>query len=162
MLSLSTIAVNWKNRADLKVLFKNKSRLSETQFADLIDSTLNKKEDKFSGVWQEGRTYSPGDVVYYQGVLWEVQGKTEICAKPNEPPGTGSNWKSYVKDLEQKVNKLEQNLTTLNTAFTEYKQQMELRLDKLLKYITLLSLGVAIALLWLVIESIYQLFKFAA
>ncbi|BCL33735.1 carbohydrate-binding protein [Nostoc sp. MS1] len=162
MLSLSTIATSLKNRYDLKILFKNKSRLSETQFADLIDSTLNKKEDKFYGVWQKGRTYSPGDVVYYQGVLWEVQAATEICAKDNEEPGTCSNWKSHVNELEQKVNKLDKNLTTLNTAFTTYQQQMELRLDKLLKYITLLSLGVAIALLWLVIESIDYLFSFAA
>jgi hypothetical protein len=161
MLSLSTLAMTLRNRNELKSLFKNKSRLSETQFADLIDSTLNKQEDKFHGVWQEGRTYSPGDVVYYKGRLWEMQAKTDICAKKDEPPGTGANWKSHLQELEQKVNTIEQNLATLNKDFTEYKQQMELRLDKLLKYVTLLSLGVAIALLWLVGGSIYQLFSLA-
>jgi hypothetical protein len=149
MLSLSTLAMTLINRQELKSLFKNKSRLSEAQFADLIDSTLNKQDDKFHGVWQEGRTYRQGDVVYYQGKLWEVQAEKDICAKKDEPPGIGSNWKSHLQELAQKVNTIEQNLATLNKEFTEYQQQMELRLDKLLKYLTLLTLGVAIALVWL-------------
>ncbi|MDZ8055895.1 MAG: carbohydrate-binding protein [Aulosira sp. ZfuVER01] len=159
MLTLSTIAVTLRNRAELKGLFKNKSRLSESQFAELIDSTLNKKDDKFHGVWQEGRTYSKGDVVYYEGALWEVQAATEICAKKDEPPGTGSNWKSHLKELEQKVNTIEQDLKNLSKEFTEYKQQMELSLKQLLKYLTFLTLGVAIALVWLFGGAIYDLFS---
>jgi hypothetical protein len=159
MLTLSTLAMTLRNRNELKSLFKNKSRLSEAQFAELIDSNLNKKDDKFHGVWQEGRTYTPGDVVYYQGVLWEVQAATDICAQKDAPPGTASEWKSHLRNLEDKVTTIEQNLATLNQEFSDYKQQMELRLDKLLKFVSLLTLGVAIAILWLVGESIYQLFS---
>ena len=42
--------------------------------------------------------------------------------------------------------------------FTEYKQQMELRWEQLLKYLTLLTLGIAIALVWLFGGAIYHLF----
>ncbi|OUL35159.1 carbohydrate-binding protein [Nostoc sp. 106C] len=159
MLTLSTIAMTLRNRTELKSLFKNKSRLSESQFAELIDSTLNKHDDKFYGLWQDGRTYQKGDIVYYQGALWEMQAEKEICAKKDAPPGTGSDWKSLLKELEQKVNTIEQNLEKLGKEFAEYKQQMELRLEKLLKYLTFLTLGIAIALVWLFGGAIYQLFS---
>ncbi|MFN6570940.1 carbohydrate-binding protein [Dendronalium sp. ChiSLP03b] len=158
MFTISNDANVLRNRNELKSLFKNKSRLSETHFAELINSMLNKQDDRFHGLWQEGRTYRKGDVVYYQGALWEMQAETEICANEDEAPGTGSQWKSLLKELEQKVNQLQHDLAALTKAFTEYQEQMKLHLRQLVRYITLLTLGLAIAFVWLLVGSTHHIF----
>jgi hypothetical protein len=157
MVSTSVDKTTLKNRNELKSLFKNNSHLSASHFAELITSLLNKKEDKFHGVWKPGQAYQKGDVVHYKGVLWEMIAHQEICAKDGEEPGKSDNWKSQLRELEQKVDKIRLDLETLSKEFTEYKQQMELRWQQLLKYITLLSLGIAIALVWLIGGAIYHL-----
>ncbi|PAX56954.1 carbohydrate-binding protein [Brunnivagina elsteri] len=158
MLSTSVNTTNLKNRNELKSLFKNNTHLSASHFAELIISLLNKKEDKFHGVWKPGQSYQKGDVVHYQGVLWEMITDQEICAKDGEEPHKNHNWKSQLRELEQKVDKIRLDLETLSKEFTEYKQQMDLRWQQLLKYLTLLSLGIAIALVWLFSSAIYHLF----
>ena len=86
-----------RNRNELKSLFKNNSKLSEEHFAALIESLLNKCEDKFYGVWKAGQSYRKGDVVIYQGALWEMTSDSEICGKPSEPPSKDNhNWKSLI------------------------------------------------------------------
>jgi hypothetical protein len=157
MATISTDSMTLKNRTELKSLFKNKSYLSASHFAELIDSLLNKRDDQFHGVWKPGQTYQKGDVVYYEGALWEMKAENEICAKDGEEPGKGDKWKSRLKELEQKVDKIQHDLEALSKEFTEYKQRMELRLQQLLRYLTLLTLGVAIALVWLFGGSIYHL-----
>ncbi|MDJ0620111.1 MAG: carbohydrate-binding protein [Calothrix sp. MO_192.B10] len=147
-----------KNRNELKSLFKNNTHLSASHFAELITSLVNKKEDKFHGVWKPGQTYQKGDVVYYQRTLWEMIDDKEICAKGGEEPDKNDKWKSRLGELEQKVDKIQQDLEALRKEFTEYKQQMDLRWQQLQKYITSLALGVAIAIVWLFGSAIYHLF----
>lgn len=147
-----------RNRNELKSLFKNNTHLSVTHFHELITSLLNKKEDKFHGVWKAGKTYQKGDVVYYDGALWEMMHGQEICAKESEEPDKNDNWKSSLRELEEKVNTIQQDLLSLNNGFNEYKQQMDIRWEKLLQYLTLLSFGIAIALVWLFAGAIYHLF----
>ncbi|NJP11789.1 MAG: carbohydrate-binding protein [Cyanobacteria bacterium CRU_2_1] len=142
-----------RKRNELKSLFKNKSRLSEAHFAELIDAMLNKRDDQFHGVWKPGQTYQKGDVVYYDRALWEMQTETEICAKDGQQPGIGSDWKSLLKELEQKVDKLQQELDALRKEFNDYKQSIERRLQLLAKFIPILFLGLAIAFIWLFGES---------
>ncbi|MDZ7962278.1 MAG: carbohydrate-binding protein [Aulosira sp. DedQUE10] len=146
-----------RSRNELKSFFKNKSHLSETHFAELINSMLNKRDDQFHGLWQEGKTYRQGDVVYYQGALWEMQSTAEICAHEDEAPGKGDQWKSLLKELEQKVNQLQHDLAALSKAFTEYQEQMKIRLHQFLRYITLLTLGLAIAFVWLFIGATHHI-----
>ena len=162
MATISTDTMTLKNRTELKSLFQNKSYLSASHFAELITSLLNKKDDQFYGVWKPGQTYQKGDVVYYEGALWEMKAEKEICAQDGQQPGKSADWKSRLQELEQKVDKIQHDLETLSKEFTEYKQQMELRLQQLLRYITLLTLGIAIALVWLFAGSIYHLFTGAA
>ena len=153
--------ITLKNRNELKSLFKNNTHLSASHFAELITSLLNKKEDKFHGVWQPGQTYQQGDVVYYQRTLWEMTDEKGSCAKAGEEPDKNDKWTSRLQELEQKVHTVEENLQALNQEFTDYKQQMESRWQELRKYITLLTLGIAIALVWLFGGAIYQLFAAA-
>lgn len=155
MVSISANTMPLKQRTELKSLFKNKTHLSASHFAELIDSLLNKRDDKFHGVWKPGQTYKKGDVVYYDGSLWEMKAENEICAKEEHKPDKSDDWKSPLKEI---VDKNQQELQTLRKEFTEYKQQMELRLKQLLGYITLLTLGAAIAFVWFFFGSIFQLF----
>ena len=86
-----------RSRTELKQLFQNDSRLSEQHFIALIDALLNKRDDKFHGVWQPGRTYCPGDVVIYDGALWIMAGEGEICATAEEPPSRDHpDWDSLI------------------------------------------------------------------
>jgi len=86
-----------RSRTELKSFFQNNSRLSERHFVELIDSMLNKRDDKFYGVWQSGRTYCPGDVVIYAGSLWIVSGEGEICSTSDEPPSRENpDWESLI------------------------------------------------------------------
>ncbi len=88
------------NRQKLKDLFHNKSQLSATHFAELIDAALVRQDDKFHGLWRAGQVYRTGDVVVYQRQLWEMVGETEICAKSNEMPSEKqpNSWKSFTDD----------------------------------------------------------------
>ncbi len=156
--------ITLKNRDELKSLFKNNTHLSASHFAELITSLLNKKEDKFHGVWKAGQTYQKGDVVYYQHTLWEMTDDDDtdddkgICAKEGEEPDQNTKWTSRLRVLEEKVDTIRLDLDAFGKEFTEYKQQMELRWEQLLKYLTLLTLGIAIALVWLFGGAIYHLF----
>lgn len=85
------------SRNELKSYFQNNSRLSADDFVRLIDSMLNKRDDKFHGLWRSGRTYCPGDVVLYDESLWILDGQGEICSSRDNPPGRESDtWKSLI------------------------------------------------------------------
>lgn len=158
MVSISANTMLQRNRTELKSLFQNKTHLSASHFAELINSLLNQHDDQFYGVWKPGQTYKKGDVVYHNGALWEMIAETAIYSEIGQQPGQDTNWQSPLKELEKKVDKIQNDLETLNQEFTEYKQEMELRWQQLLNYITLLTLGVAIALVWLFGGAIYNLF----
>lgn len=158
MVSISADNMTLKNRTHLKNLFKNKTHLSESHFAELIESVLNKRDDKFHGVWKAGQTYKKDDVVYYEGALWKMIAENEICTKKGQEPSEGKVWESRLKKLEQKVDNIQHDLEVLRKEFTEYKQQMELRLQQLIRYITLLTLGVAIIFVWFFLSYICRLF----
>ncbi len=53
------------DRTNLIYRFRNGNYLSADDYASLINSMLNKFEDKFHGRWRRGRTYCKGDVVFY-------------------------------------------------------------------------------------------------
>lgn len=85
------------SRNELKSYFQNNSRLSADDFARLIDSLLNKRDDKFHGLWRPGRTYCPGDVVLYDESLWILDGQGELCSSRDTPPSRESeDWKSLI------------------------------------------------------------------
>ena len=97
MLTLDSDTMILRNRNELKSVFKNDRFLSEKQFADLINSMLNKRDDQFHGLWKPGQTYRLGDVVIYQGALWEMSADSEICSQPDERPSKENpDWKSLI------------------------------------------------------------------
>jgi len=96
MLTLD-IAMILRKRNELKSFFKQNSRLSEANFAALIDSMLNKRDDQFHGIWKPGQTYRNGDVVVYQGALWELVAEGESCSRQEQPPRKDNPlWKSLI------------------------------------------------------------------
>ena len=93
------------SRDTLRQLFKNGSSLSQDDFAELIRSVLNKRDDQFHGNWREGVTYRTGDVVVYdkdlpdpsphERTLWifkaDANGESrEKCS--HEPPNVSDDW----------------------------------------------------------------------
>jgi hypothetical protein len=74
------------SRLDLEALFKNGKRPSEKDFANLIESVLNKRDDQFMGRWKTGQTYRTGDVVIFSHELWEVAEGFEDGLCSTEPP----------------------------------------------------------------------------
>ena len=83
-----------KNRIDLKAKFRKGLRPSEDDFADVIGSTLNKRDDQFFGKWRPGMVYRKGDVVIYKRTLWEVKADQDICS--HTPPTLGEDWQSLI------------------------------------------------------------------
>lgn len=111
------------SREKLKLKFKNGLFPTQDDFANLIDSALNKRDDHFFGKWQEGRKYCEEDVVIYDKALYILrlleeaendcgsdttteEDSTVIPAKDNNcycsiiPPNRDGNWCL----LELKVN----------------------------------------------------------
>ena len=78
-----------KTRQNLKSQFVNGTIPTEKDFADLIDSTLIKRDDHFFGRWEPGQTYYNGDVVLYKKSIYilELPENEDECtqAQPGEP-----------------------------------------------------------------------------
>jgi hypothetical protein len=147
-------AFSLKGRDELKSFFRNKSKLSETHFAELIHATLNKRDDRFHGGWKAGRPYQPGDVVYHDGKLWEMTEAIEICG--SEVPGSSTQWRSGLKQLEDRVTQVEhdlqqvqRSLQTLQQTLTDYQRQTA-------RFLSLLTLGVGFLFLWLAIDAVFH------
>jgi hypothetical protein len=149
-----------KGRDELKLYFSNDRQLSASYFAELIDSMLNRRDDQFHGNWQEGRTYRQGDVVIYEGRLWQRIAKEDACAHPdkNETPDKQPGWESKlvllekrVGALETKVADLEGNLKKLQQEFADFKQQVA-------RFLSLIILGLGFFFAWLLISSVIHLF----
>lgn len=148
---------NLKGRDELKSFFRNRSQLSEQHFAELINAMLNKRDDRFYGVWQEGRTYRKGDMVYYDRSLWEMKAEEEICGRIEEAPGKSPKWTSRLKDLEDTVKLLDEQLKqtqkelqALKQAFSDFKQQVT-------RFLSLLTLGFGFVFLWLLLSALAHL-----
>lgn len=148
---------NLKGRDELKQLFSNKSQLSEQHFAALINAMLNRRDDRFYGVWQEGRTYRKGDVVYYERSLWEMTAEEEICSRKEEAPGKTTQWSSRLKDLEDKVDKLEQQIKTVQKELQTLQQEVAGFKQQVTRFLSLLTLGFGFLFLWLLISAISHL-----
>lgn len=127
------------SREALRRTFQNRIRLSESHFALLIHSTLNKRDDQFHGYWRRGHTYRKGDVVYYDGVLWEMIADGEICGDDDKKPGVEEYWTSSLKDLEDQVGDLKADLEQLCQDFQVYQEQMEQRWQKVDLQLTVLT-----------------------
>ena len=131
-----------KGRSDLKSRFENKKTLSADHFHELIDSSLNKPDDRFYGVWKKESSYPKGAVVYddASGFLWKA--KKDICSQDKEqkPPSEDlENWESATHQLQQ-------DLQVLREELTQLKQCM-----------TLLGVGIAAIIFWSLIVGIYHL-----
>ncbi|NJB86798.1 hypothetical protein GGR26_002575 [Lewinella marina] len=75
-----------KNRNALKTLFTGGVIPTKENYADLIDSMLNRKDDHFFGVWQQGKRYCQGDVVIYGKSLYllNIQDVEELVLCPGD------------------------------------------------------------------------------
>lgn len=79
------------NREQLCLTFVNGAIPSQKDFCDLIDSVLNRRDDQFFGVWQQGMKYCDGDVVIYNKAIYKLvlEDKMEDC--PSEDAEDSSN-----------------------------------------------------------------------
>jgi hypothetical protein len=90
-----------KTRIELESFFKNGTLPSQVDFADLIASTLNKRDDQFHGRWRTGTTYRHGDVVVYGRALWELDlGDPEAAICSEHPPPDEERWRSLIVPVE--------------------------------------------------------------
>ena len=88
---------NPKGRDELKSFFPAKTILSQEHFIALIESMLNKRDDKFYGIWKPGITYRREEVVIYEKTLWEMIAKDPICATSDQPPSKDNpHWQSLI------------------------------------------------------------------
>jgi len=98
-----------KSKEELKQHFRNGKPVSQEHFADLIDSMLNKRDDRFFGIWRKGLVYQKGDVVIYDGAMWRLtfggeEGQFKICAV--NPPPDGDLWELLIVFADDKDWKL--------------------------------------------------------
>ncbi len=77
-----------KTRTELKANFQNGRIPTAQHFADLIDSSVIKRDDHFFGQWQPGVAYRRGDVVIYGKSMYMLQPEN-ADAKPT-PPAKGA------------------------------------------------------------------------
>ncbi|MBE9009582.1 carbohydrate-binding protein [Pseudanabaenaceae cyanobacterium LEGE 13415] len=155
---LTTVnATSVKSRLELRSLFRNKSQLSEAHFAELINSVLNKRDDRFYGMWQRGQTYRKGDIVYYDRALWELQADEETCGRDEEAPGTSNKWTSRLKDLEDKVELLNQTVKAIQQELQTFQKEFTTFKTQVTKLLSLLTLGVGFVFLWLLFSAIAHL-----
>lgn len=146
-----------KGRYELGKLFSNGNKLSSQHFAALIYSTLNKRDDQFYGVWQAGQTYQKGDVVYYDRALWEMKEEGEICGREEEAPGKDPKWTSRIKDLEDKVTRLNQELDNTKKNLDNLKKEFDTFKHLVTRFLSLLTLGFGFVFLWLLLSAISHL-----
>jgi hypothetical protein len=137
MLTLPATSKTLEGRLDLQSRFQDKKTLAATHFHKLIDSTLNKLDDRFYGVWKEGPY--PKDAVVYDdasGFLWKA--KKDICSK--KPPSQDlDNWESATYELQQEVKALQKELIQLR------------------QFVILLGIGLSAIIFWWLVVAIYHL-----
>lgn len=92
---MSSVVIS--NRATLKGQFQDGKYLSGKDFATLIESTVNKRTDHFHGVWQQGNSYCPGDVVIHRQQLWMMIGEKCYCAD-QRPDQDSDYWRVFPHD----------------------------------------------------------------
>jgi DNA repair exonuclease SbcCD ATPase subunit len=152
---ITTHSTNLKGRDELKSFFRNKSHLSETHFAELINSMLNKRDDRFYGVWQKGRLYREGDIVYYDHALWERQADREEDGEAK--PGESALWKSSLKELGAEVKQFKEKMATVQTKLDTLQQELTNFKQQVTRFLSLLILGFGFLFLWLLVASITHL-----
>lgn len=111
-----------KSRAALYQLFRKGYIPAESDFRDLIDSSLNRKDDRFFGCWRPGAKYCNGDVVLYGKGLYQLRleeepepcppegdetpqdttDKEESCICSTEPPDTDKRWCLLELEMDDK------------------------------------------------------------
>jgi hypothetical protein len=142
MLTLPATAKTLEGRLALQSRFQDKKTLSATHFHTLIESTLNKLDDRFYGEWEPG-PYPKGAVVYdydeKEGsdyFFW--QAKKDFCSdkRPIQDP---DNW-----DCD--TYRIHQELITLQEEVKQLKQ-----------IVTLLGLGLAAIIFWWLMIGLYHL-----
>jgi hypothetical protein len=72
------------SRIELLSRFVNGAIPSQADYRDLIDSMLNRRDDRFFGIWRQGMKYCKGDVVIYGKALYLLfNPNTEEECPPN-------------------------------------------------------------------------------
>ncbi|MEM8527065.1 MAG: hypothetical protein AAGG68_20665 [Bacteroidota bacterium] len=89
-----------KSRKDLKGIFRTGKVISPNDFASLIDSTLNKRDDCFMGKWRKGVSYFPGAVVVHEQALWQLNTDEPLCSLNPPKKGEEGPWKSLIVPVE--------------------------------------------------------------
>lgn len=138
MLTIPATSKTLEGRLDLQSRFQDKKTLSASHFHMLIDSTVNKVDDRFYGVWTP-RSYLKGAVVYDEvtGFLW--QAIHDVCSTEGKSPSKDpENWKSTTYDLQQDVIALQAELTQLR------------------QFVILLGMGLAAIIFWWLVVAIYH------
>ncbi|MBX2926828.1 MAG: tail fiber domain-containing protein [Saprospiraceae bacterium] len=80
-----------KTRETLYSIFTQGAIPSQSDYKDLIDSTLNRRDDRFFGLWRKGTRYCPGDVVIYDKSLYVLnrQEDGDCLSLSNASPDDG-------------------------------------------------------------------------
>lgn len=91
-------------RDTLKQTFDGRTLPSATDYADLIDSMLNRREDHFFGVWCPGRKYCQGDVVIFGKSLYmlDLPGEVEVTLCKDDLLIDGTDGDNTAKATKQK------------------------------------------------------------
>lgn len=79
-----------KGRQTLYSIFVNGAIPTQNDYRDLVDSALNRRDDRFFGEWQKGMKYCEGDVVIFGKALYKLL-KTEEESPCPLPDGEGSS-----------------------------------------------------------------------
>ncbi len=124
-------------RSDLKSKFQNGKTLAANHFHELIQSSINKPDDRFYGAWSAG-AYPKGAVVYHNGMLWESQ--KELCSKAESPPGDDC------QEWDSEVARLKADLAVIRQEMVELRQ-----------WVTLLNLGIGAIVLYWLLSALYRL-----
>ena len=84
-----------KGRQTLYSIFYNGAIPTQNDYRDLIDSGLNRRDDRFFGEWQKGMKYCEGDVVIYKKALYKL-----IKKEPENPcpPDDGTTEQDEIDD----------------------------------------------------------------
>jgi hypothetical protein len=80
-----------KDRTSLKSLFQTKTVPTDKDFAALIDSMLNKREDQFFGKWRAGMGFQVGDVVLHNDRLYVFAGKNNSAVQAGAAQNSDCN-----------------------------------------------------------------------
>ncbi|MEL6140308.1 MAG: tail fiber domain-containing protein [Bacteroidota bacterium] len=97
--------MNILDRSTLKEKFKAGYLPTEKDYQDLINSTLNLRDDRFFGLWKRGSKYCEGDVVIYGKSLYMLDLSTEVDEDNCPGDDGGAQGTASAKSGDEKMDK---------------------------------------------------------